>query len=172
MALTVSIENAERMMTRARAAPTGIELLFADGSEGLVPFADLPEIGEFANLESLELPSPYELILRGRNGQVLELPWDFARARCDPDYRSRVEAIATAGRQSLGRRLRGLREEASLTQEALAAAAGIGRVTLSRLENGEQSPRHETLLFIARALQVSPALLFGGEGGGNPPETT
>jgi len=48
--------------------------------------------------------------------------------------------------------VRALREAAGLTQEALAAAAGIGRVTLVRLEGGEQSPRYETLLALATAL--------------------
>ena len=36
----------------------------------------------------------------------------------------------------------------------LASAAGIGRVTLVRLEGGEQSPRYETLMAIARALDA------------------
>ena len=56
------------------------------------------------------------------------------------------------GRQTLGARIRGCRESAGMTQEALANAADIGRVTLVRVEKGEQSPRFKTLDAIASAL--------------------
>jgi len=45
-----------------------------------------------------------------------------------------------------------MRKAAGITQGGLASAAGIGRVTLVRLERGEQSPRYETLVAIAGAL--------------------
>ena len=53
----------------------------------------------------------------------------------------------------MGRRIRKLRKEAGMTQERLAEAAEIGRVTLVRIESGEQSPRFETLSALADALQ-------------------
>lgn len=56
------------------------------------------------------------------------------------------------GRRTLGERLRALRDSAGLTQEELARGANIGRVTLVRLENGEQTPRVKTLTAIAEAL--------------------
>ena len=40
-----------------------------------------------------------------------------------------------------------------MTQERLAEAAEIGRVTLVRIESGEQSPRFETLSALADALR-------------------
>ena len=39
-----------------------------------------------------------------------------------------------------------------MTQQQLANAAGIGRVTLVRIENGSHSPRFHTLDALARAL--------------------
>ena len=42
--------------------------------------------------------------------------------------------IVAEGRQILGARVRALRETAGLTQENLAQAAGLGRITLVRLE--------------------------------------
>ena len=39
-----------------------------------------------------------------------------------------------------------------MTQAELSSNAGIGRVTLVRIENGEQSPRYETLIALSRAL--------------------
>ena len=139
-------------MTAAIPKRNGIHLTFADGRSGLVPFADLPEIGDQSNLESSELPNPYTIVLRSRNGTTAEIPWDFARHYCDPSYRPRVEAVAVADRQSIGKRIRGLREAAGMTQEELSSSAGVGRITLVRIEKGEQSPRYETLVALSRAL--------------------
>lgn len=161
---TVLVKNADRMMTAAIPLKDGIELVFADGCRGLVPFGDIPEVNEFANLTRIELPNPYEAILYTRSGNTVELPWDFARHYCDASYRPRVEAIAVAGRQAIGARIRQLRESAGLTQEALVHAANIGRVTLVRIENGEQSPRYETLASLAKALGLPiQELLVGSE---------
>jgi DNA-binding XRE family transcriptional regulator len=149
---TVLVANADRMMTQARAGKDGIELKFADGAEGLIPFADIPEIGEASRLASIEIPNPYLIELKNREGGVAEIPWDYARHYCDPGYRPHVEALGIAGRGSLGRRIRDARQTAGMTQQDLASAAGIGRVTLVRIEKGEQSPRYETLAALAKAL--------------------
>lgn len=71
------------MMTSAQASDHGIELTFADGCTGIIPFTDLPKIGNLSNLDDLALPNPYELVLRSREGQTVELPWDFGRHYCD-----------------------------------------------------------------------------------------
>jgi DNA-binding XRE family transcriptional regulator len=151
--LIARVKDAERMMTRAAATDEGIELTFADGCKGLIPFSDIPEIGNPLALTDIELPNPYQVNIRGAKGEKVELPWDFVRHYCDSAYQSRVEAVAAAGRQSLGKRIRAVREAANMTQADLAAAAGIGRVTEVRIENGEQSPRYETLVAIAQALK-------------------
>jgi len=150
--VAVLVRNADRMMTAALPKRNGIQLTFADGRRGLVPFADLPEVGDLSNFESMELPNPYMIVVRSRKGATVEIPWDFARHYCDPSYRPRVEAVAAAGRQSIGSRIRGLREAAGMTQEEMSSRAGIGRVTLVRIEKGEQSPRYETLVALSRAL--------------------
>ena len=139
-------------MTIANLLEDGVELGFADGRRGLVPFADIPEIKERAGLAGLELPNPYEMVLTTAQGERIEIPWDFARHYCDESYRPTVEALAMRGRQTLGERIRHFRETAELTQDALARSAAIGRVTLVRIEHGEQSPRFKTLTAIAQAL--------------------
>ena len=143
---------------------------FADGAEGLIPYSDLPEIGERATLFTLELSNPYEMVLTTAQGATVEIPWDFARHYCDATYRPTIEAIAVRGRRTLGRhirrlrirrlRIRRLRNAAGLSQVALAGAAGIGRMTLVRLENGEHTPRYRTLEGIARALEVDVSELL------------
>jgi putative transcriptional regulator len=92
----------------------------------------------------------------------VELPWDFVRHYCDRNYRPRMEMIAAEGRQVLGTRVRALREAAGLTQESLARAAGIGRVTLVRLESGKHTPKISTLAAIAQILERPVEDLFAG----------
>lgn len=151
---TTLVKNADRMMSLASALDEGIELTFVDGCSGLIPFSDLPEIAAGGGLEDLELPTPYELILVTVGGDRSEVPWDFARHYCDPTYRPRIEAQARRARESLGSRIRERREAAGLTQAVLSSRAEIGRVTLTRVEKGEHSPRTETLTAIARVLGV------------------
>ncbi len=139
-------------MTSAELQVEGIEITFADGLRGLVPFADIHEAGADEKLAKVELPNPYELVLHTISGETVELPWDFVRHYCDSSFRPRVEAVALAGMQAIGARIRQLRESAGLTQQALAQAAGVGRVTLVRIENGGQSPRYDTLVSLAQAL--------------------
>ena len=55
----------------------------------------------------------------------------------------------------MGVRIRELREAAGLTQRALAHSAGVGRITMVRLENGKHSPKLNTLKAIAQVLERS-----------------
>ena len=148
----VFVRNAEKMMITAEILADGIEVTFADGCRGLHPSVDVPEIENSENLKGVDSPNPYQIILQVKSREDVELPWDFARHYCDSTYRPRVEAIAATGRHPLGERIKHIRKSAGLTQEALAQAAGVGRVTLVRIENGEQSPRYDTLVSLAQAL--------------------
>jgi transcriptional regulator with XRE-family HTH domain len=62
-----------------------------------------------------------------------------------------------------GARVRAARQRQELTLDALAAAAGISRATLSNLERGEHSPSLTAATNVARALRVSLAELLGDE---------
>ena len=53
----VLVKNAERMMTSAEPMKEGIEITFADGCRGLVPFEKISEIETGENLVSVELPN-------------------------------------------------------------------------------------------------------------------
>lgn len=92
--LIAQVKNADWMMTSAKASDSGIELSFADGCVGLVPFTDIPEIGSLSNLDDLQLPNPFELVLRNRQGQTVELPWDFRT----PLLRPVLSATSRSGR--------------------------------------------------------------------------
>ncbi len=55
---------------------------------------------------------------------------------------------------TVGSRIRRLREAQGLSQEALARKAKVSRLTVIRIETGRQSPTLESLAGLARALGV------------------
>lgn len=162
--LETIVKGAERMMTHAAATDKGIEVTFADGCRGIIPFSDIPDVGTLDGLAGMELPNPYEINIRGVKGEKAELPWDFARYYCDSSNKQRMEGLAITGQKQLGNRIRAIREAKDITQSELAMAAGIGRITLVRIESGGQSPRYETLESIAEALRVPMVDLVADRG--------
>lgn len=70
---------------------------------------------------------------------------------------SRLEAVAI-----FGQNVRAARERRHLTQANLAAAAGLSKAGLSLVERGIRETTIETMLSLARALEVTPAFLLGG----------
>jgi len=53
--------------------------------------------------------------------------------------------------------LKRIRSKLGLTQEALAKSSGVSRLTIHRIENGQQAPHRKTVTKLARALQVHQA---------------
>jgi transcriptional regulator with XRE-family HTH domain len=64
-------------------------------------------------------------------------------------------------RAMIGPRLRHIRQEKGMTIEKLAAAAGLDKGFLSRLERGAKRPSIETVLRLSNALDVPVGQLFG-----------
>lgn len=65
------------------------------------------------------------------------------------------------GPPSIGARVREAREDAGLSQVALAEALGRDQPYISRLEAGEHQPQSHTIRALARALDVSADWLLG-----------
>jgi transcriptional regulator with XRE-family HTH domain len=55
--------------------------------------------------------------------------------------------------------LRAWREHRALSQQDLAAAAGVARRTITAIEGGENAPRPSTVRKLAEALRTSPERL-------------
>jgi transcriptional regulator with XRE-family HTH domain len=64
--------------------------------------------------------------------------------------------------KQFGRNLCLLRGRKGLSQERLAARAGLGRDTIYKIECGKRSPRLDTLLVLADTLGVDPCELLKG----------
>lgn len=77
------------------------------------------------------------------------------RATHDP---GRPEETAAA----IGRRIRLLRQERGISLSALARSAGIGKATLSGLENGTRNPTLETLYAVTAQLGVPLGAALAG----------
>ena len=58
--------------------------------------------------------------------------------------------------EASGARVSELRKERGWTQDQLAHASGVTQKTISRIENGHNQPRPETIAALARALDVEP----------------
>ncbi len=88
-------------------------------------------------------------------------PHNASRRRADPldDEPPAARALRERGYMAeLGQRLRTLREERGLTQQALARAAGIATDMVSRLENGHySSPGLRTLVRLADGMGTTVA---------------
>lgn len=67
-----------------------------------------------------------------------------------------------AGAVPIGRRVRLLREERGFSLSALARSAGIGKATLSGLENGTRNPTLETLYAVTAQLGVPLGAVLAG----------
>lgn len=63
----------------------------------------------------------------------------------------------------IGRTVAELREKKDLKQEVVARASGMGRKTLSDLENGNRAFTIDSLISVLRAMDVDIWQLFGGK---------
>lgn len=141
--LTGGSEEAVRLMT----------LMFLEKLGRLTPEDRQMVCQNFATLDAMTdederrcvLDGMIHLLTHGGHGRVVKLP---ARKPARP-LRARAKYV--------GGLIRKLREQAGLTQEELAANAGIPQPHLSRLENAEHCANHFTLAKLAPALGVAAA---------------
>ena len=63
-------------------------------------------------------------------------------------------------RKAFGTKMRSLRKEKGLSQEALADIAGMHRTYIGAIERGEQNVSLDNINKIAKALKVKPSTLL------------
>jgi transcriptional regulator with XRE-family HTH domain len=80
-----------------------------------------------------------------------------------PNERMLQMRLTEGLRKQFAVNLRSQRERVGMSQEALADACNLHRTEISLLERCKRSPRLETIVVLARALQLeSPAVLLDG----------
>jgi transcriptional regulator with XRE-family HTH domain len=73
---------------------------------------------------------------------------------------NKTSARVSTPEQAFGRVLRRIREERSVSQEALAYMGGYHRTYIGQLERGEKSPSLRTIFALAASLDVTPSNLL------------
>lgn len=73
-----------------------------------------------------------------------------------------MSATDAENQRRVGANVRAIRDERGWTQEDLAAKAGIHPTALSMVETGARSPKLDTLIRLAFALDVEPGAFFVG----------
>jgi transcriptional regulator with XRE-family HTH domain len=68
--------------------------------------------------------------------------------------------VESSTRKQFGKRLRQLRKQAGLSQEALGDKAGLHRTYIGSIERGEQNISVDNIHKLAKALKVQPKNLF------------
>jgi DNA-binding XRE family transcriptional regulator len=137
----------------------------SDDRTGTIPVdeLDLSFSPQSINMDHFNQKDGLEVKLISEDDKEV-LPWDFLRTKIDSEYRERQKQQQNHELKALGQRLKNFRKAEGLNQEELATRAGIGRVTLSRLERGKQEPRFQTLMNLASAMDISFQKLITEEG--------
>ncbi len=65
-------------------------------------------------------------------------------------------------RKRLGRNIRQRRQQLGISQETLAHTTGMHFTSIGKIERGERSPRFDTLVLLARALDLTASELVDG----------
>ena len=68
----------------------------------------------------------------------------------------------TRAKQAFGSRVREARKAQGISQEKLAALAGLHRTYIGAIERGEQNVSVDNIDRLAKALKVKPSTLFDG----------
>ncbi len=82
----------EARMTAAKAVEGGLDVTFADGCRGILPWSEALGNESRDNVKSVRA-GPSVVTVRLKHGEPIELPWDFVRAGIDPNYWERETAI-------------------------------------------------------------------------------
>lgn len=100
---------------------------------------------------------PRAVVVARAGGGMVDVPVTAILALTEPAYR----AALTRKADTVGARVRALRQASGRTAMAVAEAAGMARSNFARLEAGTHEPRLSTLRRVAEALGVPLDALVG-----------
>jgi DNA-binding XRE family transcriptional regulator len=85
-------------------------------------------------------------------GQVEEIPGDVIRITTNADYRAYIVKLASRWADQIGKNLAAIRKARGLTQKSAAISAGLGRVSLAKVETGKVEPSFATVVKLLAAM--------------------
>ena len=129
-----------RRIASARFRDPHLVVVFEDGSEVSVAVDrfDNPYLQAQQPDWSRVQASAHHLVVPTATGEV-GIPWDSIRRLTDADFEAHWLEMAAAAAQSVGNRMRELRERHGLSPADLAARAGTAVSTVSDVEAGRHS---------------------------------
>jgi DNA-binding XRE family transcriptional regulator len=151
---------------RVVASPSGHTVLcrMSNGKENVIHLHDIRGTDR-TSIKSCRISRNRDYVLIAQqSGNKVDVPWDAVLYHAEPEYpyykaRPEQQQSERESAQRIAARICALRKRRGLTVTALAAASGIARPNLSRLERGAHTPSLPTLERIAKALGVPVARL-------------
>jgi DNA-binding XRE family transcriptional regulator len=138
-----------------QAASATVRIRFRDGDSFqlrcLALWQGRAEVPEWPRLR-VEPETRGCLLVPTQQGTVEEIPGDVIRMIGDADYRAYIVDLASMWAARIGRHLAAVRKNRGLTQEAVAKAAGLGRVSLAKVETGRVEPSFSTVVKLLAAM--------------------
>ncbi len=104
-----------------------------------------------------------------KDGAAQAVVSHLAGRPAEPTRLSPAETASFPELSELGERLNRMRKERGLTLDDVAKITGIGRSTLSKIENGQMSPTYDLLAKLATGMKIDLATLFNSP---QPPRGT
>lgn len=153
--------GADQLVVEAEWLTRGLRVRFADGCVCLAPAAAfLPRSPKPPTRLVIDPEDPHGVVVQfGRRKEFY--PWDWLRHYGDAGFRDRSAANASRSLEHIATRVRRLRSEGNLSQQALADRADLSRATVARLESGRGGVTLATLEHIAHSVGRTFDEVFG-----------
>ncbi len=158
---SVALPGADQFVVEASWSPRGLRVRFADGCVCQAPASEFRDKSPNPPTRlTLDPADPHGLWVHfGRRKEFY--PWDWLRPYGDAGFRARASANLDRSLAHVADRVRRLREEANVSQQALADRAGVSRATIARLEAGRGGVTLVTLERVAQAVGQTFDEAFG-----------
>ncbi len=141
-----------------------VALRFGDGLSGQVRLSQLKldRLGRHLVPETVRASCDGDsLQIDDDTGGTIDVDVDVLRRLLDGRHARQLGSEAERVRIEVGKRIRDVRQKHHTTQAVLSTASGIAQEAISRIENGKQSPRADTLQRLAEALNIELHQLLG-----------
>lgn len=138
-------------------------LHFGDGRFFGIPWKDLPlsqRSPRFLPETAVVKYGGSVLQVVDEAGNEFDIDAEALRAICDPAVQDKIQHENRAVRTQVGETVRARRLAAGFTQQQLSESSGVDQEVISRIEQGHQRPRIDTLQKIASAMGIGVSELL------------